>query len=358
MINSVKFENFRGLKYLELPELSQITLLTGKNNAGKSSILEGIFLALDHSASESFGKINYFRGLPVNMEPSRIWEPIFYNLDTCHPMRISFGLDGESCALEYTRDDSFIPVGSMIALQNLFGQVVTSTQSFYSLKYTFRKGDYSEDGNFSLNMSGMSKDIRTSRSHNQILFLSPALYINAAIISASNDNTVAEWYGKMELNGKKQETINALRMIEPAISDIATIVQQGQAQLYVKVDSNLLPFKLTGDGLNKMLYIVSAIAGNPNAIILIDEIENGIHYSIQKEFWNTIVNAAQENNCQIIATTHSYECLQNAVDGIDEAGMEDAFCLYRIEHKNGANHAFRLTGDMVHYSVDANMEVR
>ena len=65
MVNSITFDNFRGLKHLELPELSQITLLTGKNNAGKTSILEGIFLMLDHVSPDSFSKMNMVRGLPV-----------------------------------------------------------------------------------------------------------------------------------------------------------------------------------------------------------------------------------------------------------------------------------------------------
>ncbi|MBQ6148642.1 MAG: AAA family ATPase, partial [Oscillospiraceae bacterium] len=72
MINSVAFYNFRGLKHLELSELSQITLLTGRNNAGKSSVLEGIFLLMDHSAAESFGKINNFRGIYVRMDPGSL----------------------------------------------------------------------------------------------------------------------------------------------------------------------------------------------------------------------------------------------------------------------------------------------
>ena len=97
---------------------------------------------------------------------------------------------------------------------------------------------------------------------------------------------------------------------------------------------------------------------NPGCLYLADEIESGFHYSMQQDFWRILATAAKESNCQIIATTHSYECIQNAVDGIAEAGMEDSFCLYRLERKGEENRAFRLSGDLLHYSIDANMEVR
>jgi len=63
-------ENFRGFKEIELSELKPITLISGKNNTGKSSILEGIFLFLDHISPDCFSKINYFRGttIPNNSE--------------------------------------------------------------------------------------------------------------------------------------------------------------------------------------------------------------------------------------------------------------------------------------------------
>ncbi len=57
MIENIKLENFRGFKEIELTDLRRISLISGKNNSGKSSVLEGVFLFLDHLAPESFVKI-------------------------------------------------------------------------------------------------------------------------------------------------------------------------------------------------------------------------------------------------------------------------------------------------------------
>ena len=77
----ITFDYFRGFEKLELLDIKPITLISGKNNAGKSSILEGIFLFLDHLAPESFTKINRFRGLISPADSATLWESAFYQMD-------------------------------------------------------------------------------------------------------------------------------------------------------------------------------------------------------------------------------------------------------------------------------------
>lgn len=44
MYTSFKISNFRGFRQLELNDLGRINLITGKNNVGKTSLLEQIIL--------------------------------------------------------------------------------------------------------------------------------------------------------------------------------------------------------------------------------------------------------------------------------------------------------------------------
>ena len=44
-------------------------------------------------------------------------------------------------------------------------------------------------------------------------------------------------------------------------------------------------------------------------LIFIDEIENGIHYSVQKDVWNAIGKLARDLDIQVFATTHSLEMI-------------------------------------------------
>ena len=204
--------------------------------------------------------------------------------------------------------------------------------------------------------SGMLRNVETNLKNNQIKPLPFIQYINAPVIN--NDKTIIEWFGKLELQGKKNQIISILKILDESINDISTIAIKNQIQLYAKMNTKLLPLKLAGDGLNKLLFIILAIIENPNSIILIDEIESGFHYSMYPKLWRAIVSAAQENNCQIIATTHSYECIDGAIDGIGEANMNDHFCYFRIEKNGENNKSFRYSGNLLRTAIDSSMEVR
>jgi len=353
MIKNITFSNFRGLQKLTLSNLEQITLISGKNNAGKSSILEGIFLFIDHLSPESFRKICYFRGLPTTLDQSTLWDPIFYHLDSELPISISVDLDNTPNELRYFRENNFVPADEDKRSSDVWTPFISSTKSTYSLKFVFTADDYTEEGLFAINSSGMLLKTPPASEIKPLPFVQ---YINALIIT--NDHAITEWFGKLELQGKKEQVINILKKLDPSISDISTIALKGQTQLYAKMNDKLMPLKLAGEGLNKLLFIILAIIENPDSFILIDEIENGFHYSMYSSLWRVIAAAARENNCQIIATTHSYECIEGAIDGINEVDMQDQFCLYRIEKNRDRNKAFRYSGSMLRSAIDSSLEVR
>ena len=53
----------------------------------------------------------------------------------------------------------------------------------------------------------------------------------------------------------------------------------------------LLPIPLMGEGLRRLLSLLLAIANLKDGIVLIDEIENGFHYSVHKKVWQAIASA-------------------------------------------------------------------
>lgn len=356
MIKNIKFENFRGFEQLALSELSPITLISGKNNAGKSSVLEGIFLAFDHVAPESFAKINQFRGLNVSTEPSSLWEPAFYHFDTKKKLRISIDFNGEESELSYIRDDSFVPPDDLSAPQDVLNQLISSAKTTYTLRFEFTHGDYREEGNFVTSSSGLFRNMITTRKNNRIEPMSFTQYINST--TRGNDAVVAEWFGKLELQGKKQQVIDILKIMDPTISDISAIAINGQIQLYAKFGERLLPLRIAGDGLNKLLFIVLAIIENPQSLILIDEIETGFHYSMYSKLWEVIAKTAEENQCQVVVSTHSYECIVGAIEGIKSAHRESDFCYYRLERNETGNYAYRYSGELLRTAISTDMEVR
>lgn len=364
MLENIKFQNFRGFKSLDLSGLSQITLLTGKNSAGKSSVLEGIFLLMDHSSPNTFDKIRQIRGLPNPSDITKLWEPLFNNFDTSKTIEISAYCQGKHMNLKYEKDN--VPP-ALYKNQNILNTLITYsnyTAVYYTLRYTFSVDEITRNGHIFLNpinsSSGSLAMTIESDGNSNMKFKIPTTGIIKLESRPQPENyfELAEWLGSLDLRGEHQLIVDALKIIDPDIVDILAIVQQGLFQIYLKTRNLSFPIALAGDGMCKLLYLVSSVLSNPNSIILIDEIENGFHYSIQKSLWEKLAEAAKRSNTQIIATTHSYECIQNAVEGIAKAGMSENFSLHRIDKIGDESSSSCYSGELIKYAVDSSMEVR
>jgi hypothetical protein len=92
--------------------------------------------------------------------------------------------------------------------------------------------------------------------------------------------------------------------------------------------------------------------------ILIDEIENGFHYSFYPKLWEIIGKLARETYCQVFATTHSYECIGGASILTEGKPTQDLFGFIRLDHKDGAIVPKIFDNDSFEYALSHNWEVR
>ena len=150
-----------------------------------------------------------------------------------------------------------------------------------------------------------------------------------------SDIAVAELFGHIELSQNetdKKRLIEILAMLDEDIVDITTIATNGQVQLYFTNRRNIkLPIHAIGDGLKKLLHIALVLLAKPGSILLLDEVENGLHYSMYSKLWKMISTLAIQEKCQIIATTHSYDCIIGALEGVQSANFEDSFVYMRLD---------------------------
>lgn len=121
----------------------------------------------------------------------------------------------------------------------------------------------------------------------------------------------------------------------------------------------MIYLNIIGDGLIKILSIIITIMTTENGIVLIDEIENGLHYTSLDVLWKAINEACIKYNVQLIATTHSYECI-NSLSKVFENTNEDEVRLYRIDYniKNKEHLAYKLDKNLLELSFDKNYEIR
>ena len=65
-------------------------------------------------------------------------------------------------------------------------------------------------------------------------------------------------------------------------------------------------------------------------ILLIDEIENGLHHSVYENVWKGIGALARSEDIQVFVTTHSEECVKAAATAA-KRGDEHGFSRHRFE---------------------------
>ena len=115
--------------------------------------------------------------------------------------------------------------------------------------------------------------------------------------------------------------------------------------------------KTYGEGVFKLFGISLALVNSENGMLLIDEIEGGLHYSVLLDVWKLIFKTAKDLNVQVFATTHSSDCIeaftQAAVDDEESEGM-----LIRLERQGGKIIAKTINEERLANAINYEVEVR
>ncbi len=357
MLTELNVENFRGIQNLSIKDMRRLVLLSGNNNVGKSSVLEAIFFMMDHLSPDSFNRLNGFRGVSVPVNGVDLWTPLFYQMNPDNTIRIKATRGKDNLTLSYRKDDSYIPALNGGIPKNVAGSFQSSAKNNYTLRFDFTvegSVDYSEMGHFTTSENGTLREIADDNGDKQLMKLTYTVFANNNFVRT--DRSVLDRMGKAEINGEKEKLIGFLQRIDPSISDIVTLSINGFPQLYINTNKKLLPIQFSGDGINTLLYIILSIMDARNGILLVDEIDTGFHYSMYKDLWKMVSDVSRDYNCQVIATTHSYENIIGAVEGVMEC-PED-FSYYRLGYDKEGLKSFRSSYDLLKSAIRSDMEVR
>ncbi len=357
MLSNLNIENFRGIQKLGMKDMRRLVLLSGKNNVGKSSVLEAVFLMMDHLSPESFNRMNSLRGLSVPTSGVSLWEPLFYQMDPNNKIRIKAARGEDTLTLTDSKDESYIPAPTGGIPKNVVGSFQSSAKRNYTLRFDFKaegSAHYSETGHFTSNENGVLREISDDKGEKQFMQLTYTSFVNNNFVRT--DRAILDRMGKAELKGEKELIISFLQRIDPSISDIVTLSVSGIPQLYINTNKKLLPVQFSGDGINKLLYIVLSIMDAKDGILLVDEIDTGFHYSMYRDLWKITADVSRAYNCQVIATTHSYESIMGAVEGVKDYPEE--FSFYRLGYDKEGLKSFRSSYDLLKSALRSDMEVR
>jgi predicted ATPase len=357
MITGLVIEGFRGFEHLDVPRLTRTTLVGGKNNAGKTSLLEAVFLFHDRMNPQMVTNQFARRGVGVlPLDPETMWAPIFHDYDMQKTITISakHGNTTETMSIKF--NEHYAPPLVLARrtgqgdqpLQIRTDQIPTPS---YALDISYKTNGAGGTSHLELGAQGLG--LRVDKM--QIKGI-PATFIASRALA--NPNEEATKYGQLDVVGKQDQVLKFLRIIEPGLKALSSVTIGTVSMIHGDIGlKRKIPVPYMGEGVSKLLSIILAVATSQGGIVFIDEFENGLHYSVMQKVWEAIGRAAQEFDCQVIATTHSYECLEAAYKGFS-GDLQNDFTYMRLDRTDNKTIAKVFDSEMLRVAIDSNMEVR
>ena len=367
---SILIEGFRGIHSLQLPVLGRVTLLAGGNGVGKTTVLDACrFYAARGDGRVLTGLLDtrdeFIAG--EDEDGDTLMFPNFSSLfhqpadkHELNPIRIRSGsskdmlsvrledAEGDDELLKYVVEDEE-PKVLKVSVGESSRVIRAGPMAYFNPKgrpFPFRRALIR--GQSSAATGPWPSPIRNES-------LGPGMLQNS---------DVARLWDAVALTEGEDLAIKALRLVVGDQIERVTVVGDGSEssrwgrRAIVKVQSSSVPvpLKRLGDGANRLFAIALALVNCRDGMLFIDEAENGIHYSVQAGLWRMVFRAAEALNVQVIAATHSWDCIA----GFAAAAVESAAdgTMFRLEQFGDGLEAVPYSEENLEVAARQRTEVR
>jgi predicted ATPase len=315
MIEELVLENFRGFRSLDLKGLKPVNLIAGHNNTGKTSLLEGVLLSCQvHRGNELPGMFRANQG-----------QPNFRYF----PWLIRDGVQNGTATLKSKEG------------------AVENSLALTKMNNPAPAGFIGPAGNVGSLLLWQGANQRRE------------LACRFVSVQHRDPISLVSLIGKAYRKRGGEETFQKLlATIDSRIKKVRIDPGEDGNQVVVDIGlSELLPLAQVGQGVYRLAAIVADIIGEQPAVLLIDEVENGLHHSVQRQVWTGLAEVARELKVQIFATTHSGECLRAAHKAFLERQTYDLGVIQLFRTEDGVQGRL-LDMEHIEAAIKADIELR
>ncbi len=356
MYRQITIKDFRGIHELSLTGLRGINLFVGRNNSGKTTVLEGVFLlggATNPFFPTTLGQLRCQRFGASYPDP--LWRPLFYRLEPRANIEISGQREDEPrprrLIIEALRVTNFADEAEYDGVGTGIASV---TEDFVigglRLRYQPARGpEIRTQAVFDPHSGSIDAKSEEREDFLRTTFLSARAYSSLA--------RDAQQYSFLLRIKQEQDVLDAVKIIEPTIERIEVLSEPGGPSVYVDVGlESLIPLAACGEGFVRLFSIVVELTASRHGTLLIDEIDNGLHHSILPNVWRLLGALSARHGVQIFATTHNEELLFSALEAFAE--RPDQIGLFRIDRRDGQHSVAAYDAEMQEAVREHHFEVR
>ncbi len=353
MITTFDIENFRCFEHLHLENLRTINIIVGDNGSGKTALLEALLLsAYAHPGAFSFIRLARKLSLPreqVNWDRNifmSMWEDVFFNFQDSKLIKAKFtdSLYGKlEIEVQYVWPES--------AAAFLGGPIPHLMVTRFESEERKRSKKAAMIALLKINEQGRP------------VVEGPTIRIPPVYILPSTNQFLPEemviQYGELSKRNMEVYVTEILRKDFPKLSNIQILPDGSGSGLFVKMESipkKKIPLASVSAGAARYLNMLMSVLLMEKGIVLVDEIENGIYWKKMPNIWKRLRELCVERGVQLFATTHSDECLQSLIEGMQEHEVD--FSLIRTTITDGKGTVEQFAGRPFLAALEGHGEVR
>lgn len=369
---SLGIRNFRGIGELSIKHLGRVTLFGGDNGAGKTTLLDAvrvhaararlrILINLLNRSEEVDRRLGENDALVEHPD----YAALFHGRTVGSGRGITIGpIDGTDDVQIEVREASerdFVQT-------TLFDEDLTDPPR-RALTVVYQRERHflawlPDDGDAVSSPWGRKRSPAWQRRYNRPDW--PVTTCRALGPGLPPNHVLAHAWDSIALTAHEGLALEALRIAVDGVERIALVGKEGSERatlgrrvvVKLKGSPGPVPLKSLGDGVTRMFATALALATSRNGILVLDEAENGIHYSLQRDFWNMVLRTAREYNIQVLATTHSRDCLLGFARASAQTDESDGLFL-RLDPVDGHRvRVVRYTVEDLSVAADLGIEVR